>query len=596
MGDFHRKRPLTQRELEEIAEDMDLESVADHESDTGGEDCFGTENVSETEDNLEIGSEEDSDEELTEQENTNEQVSGSFYTAKSGMIWYKQPFLRTRRMKRNILNTKPGITQHSADANTILETFNLFLTPEIKDIICLHTNQEASRCYDIWNGKNPTNQKQWTPFERDELDCFLGVLIKAGALRCRKESTKEMWTTNTSIRRAFFTASLSRNRFEEISIFLRFDDKSTRAERRENDKLAAIRKVWDLFVTNCQKSFEPYDHVTIDEQLVCFRGKCPFRMYIKSKPGRYGIKIWAAADVQTSYLCNLQVYTGKLPGNLSEKNQGYRVVSDLVQPYHGSGRGITTDNFFTSVALANYLLSKNLTLLGTVRKNKPDTPATLNYTSRPIHSSMFAFTKDLTMVSYIPKKGRMVHLLSSQHDEDKVSEEDEKKPIMILDYNQTKGGVDNSDKLVREFSCSRRTARWPYRLFLNIIDICTLNAYVIYMEKYPDWKKKNNARRRLFLHQLSDDLARNNMETRAQYRNHKEHTKAALRDCGIAVYSATKAADEPANQDRKRARCFQCPRRCDKKVNTRCDRCKQFVCQNHRITKPNIVCTKCASA
>lgn len=190
----------------------------------------------------------------------------------------------------------------------------------------------------------------------------------------------------------------------------------------------------------------------------------------------------------------------------------------------------------------------------------------------------------------------MVHLLSSQHDEDKVSEEDEKKPIMILDYNQTKGGVDNSDKLVREFSCSRRTARWPYRLFLNIIDICTLNAYVIYMEKYPDWKKKNNARRRLFLHQLSDDLARNNMETRAQYRNHKEHTKAALRDCGIAVYSATKAADEPANQDRKRARCFQCPRRCDKKVNTRCDRCKQFVCQNHRITKPNIVCTKCASA
>lgn len=238
MGDFHTKRPLTQRELEEIAEDMDLESVADHESDTGGEDCFGTENVSETEDNLEIGSEEDSDEELTEQENTNEQVSGSFYTAKSGMIWYKQPFLRTRRMKRNILNTKPGITQHSADANTILETFNLFLTPEIKDIICLHTNQEASRCYDIWNGKNPTNQKQWTPFERDELDCFLGVLIKAGALRCRKESTKEMWTTNTSIRRAFFTASLSRNRFEEISIFLRFDDKSTRAERRENDKLA----------------------------------------------------------------------------------------------------------------------------------------------------------------------------------------------------------------------------------------------------------------------------------------------------------------------------------------------------------------------
>nr|CAH7765298.1 unnamed protein product [Callosobruchus chinensis] len=28
-------------------------------------------------------------------------------------------------------------------------------------------------------------------------------LIKAGALRCRKESTREMWTTNSSIHRQF---------------------------------------------------------------------------------------------------------------------------------------------------------------------------------------------------------------------------------------------------------------------------------------------------------------------------------------------------------------------------------------------------------
>lgn len=81
------------------------------------------------------------------------------------------------------------------------------------------------------------------------------------------------------------------------------------------------------------------------------------------------------------------------------------VVKDLVTPYHGSWRGITTDNFFTSVSLANYLLTKNLTLLGkTVRKNKPDTPIQLSLKGRPVESSMFAFTKDLTMVSYISKK------------------------------------------------------------------------------------------------------------------------------------------------------------------------------------------------
>lgn len=168
-----------------------------------------------------------------------------------------------------------------------------------------------------------------------------------------------MWSTNTAIRRSFFTAAMSRNRFEEISIFLRFDDKSTREERKLQDKLAAIRDIWNMFVFNCRNAFEPYEHITVDEQLVPFRGKCPFKQYIKSKPGRYGIKIWVAADVKTTYLCNIQVYTGKAPGGVTEKNQGFRVVSDLVKPYHGSWQGITMDNFFTSVPLANYLLTKN---------------------------------------------------------------------------------------------------------------------------------------------------------------------------------------------------------------------------------------------
>ncbi|KAG5868618.1 hypothetical protein JTB14_023217 [Gonioctena quinquepunctata] len=79
-----------------------------------------------------------------------------------------------------------------------------------------------------------------------------------------------------------------------------------RAERKEHGKLAAIRNIWDMFVDNCKKSFEPYEQITVDEQLVCFRGKCLFRQYIKYKPGRYGIKIWAAADTYATFRCTLE--------------------------------------------------------------------------------------------------------------------------------------------------------------------------------------------------------------------------------------------------------------------------------------------------
>lgn len=589
-----RGRALTQAQLEELAANLNIDSETDYYTDDGSDDeeCFIEQNVSETEDNLEIQSEEESDEEPEQPENSdNDNKQCPRYVAKSGLEWNSQPFRKSKKSQKNIVSAHPGITQYSANCNLITEIFNLFLTTEMKDKICLYTNEEAARYYERWNEKHPTLQKQWVLLEREELDSFIGVLIKAGTLRCRKESTREMWTTNSAIRRAFFTAALSRNRFEQIATFLRFDDKRTRAERKEHDKLAAIRELWDAFVNNCNKAFEPYEHITIDEQLVCFRGKCPFRQYIKSKSGRYGIRIWAAADVKTSYLCNLQIYTGKLPGGAAEHNQGFRVVSDLAKPYYGSWRGITTDNFFTSVPLANYLLTKKLTLLGTVRKNKPDTPTQLNITHRPVQSSIFAFTKELTMVSYIPKKKRMVHLLSSQHDDDSISEEKQNKPQMILEYNKTKGGVDNADKLIREYSCTRRTARWPYRIFMNMIDICALNAFVIYTEKNPDWKKQNSDRRRYFLMLLADYLARPNMEKRATYPHHKEHVKSALRNCGINVESS----QQKARPDRKRGRCHQCPRVVDKKVNISCAQCHKFACEMHRKKQTVITCSNCLS-
>jgi hypothetical protein len=125
-----------------------------------------------------------------------------------------------------------------------------------------------------------------------EIRAFFGVLPIAGALRCWKETVSEMCTADENIRRAVFTA----------------DDKSTRVQRKANDKLAAIREIWDRFVVNCKKLFEPFEEMTLDEQLVAFRGKYPMRQYMKSKPTKYGIKVWAAVDMKTSYLNNLQVH------------------------------------------------------------------------------------------------------------------------------------------------------------------------------------------------------------------------------------------------------------------------------------------------
>lgn len=583
---YNRLKPLSEAELSRLGSNFG-EFSDESGNETEDEDEFvPDEAVSESEDELEEVIEEVSDAEGELDESIDVNIVGDEFTSKSGLKWFSKPKPTSRRKQRNIVTAKPGTTNYVRNAVTMKDVFDLLITDKMKEKVCIHTNEEAERDIANWNENNPNSKRKWKELDKIELDCFLGVLLKAGALRCRKESVHEIWTTEKSIKRSFFVAALSRDRFCQISRYIRFDDKISRAQRKSIDKLAAIRDIWEDFVSNCRNCFEPFETVTVDEQLVGFRGRCPFRQFIKSKPARYGIKIWALADVYTSYLYNLQVYTGKQPGGLPEKNQGSRVVKDLAKPLFGSGRGLTTDNFFTSFHLANDLLEKNLTLLGTVRKSNRDTPNELKIRGQSEKSSRFAFTGEISMVSYVPKKGRLVHVLSTQHSDTSISQEEHKKPIMILDYNSTKGGVDNADKLIREYTCARRTARWPYRLFMNILDICALNAFALFILKNPDWNKQKSFRRRIFLKDLSDQLAYSHMSRRSQQSELKQHIKDALKDCGFMI----PVKPQTNKQGNKRGRCYACPRNLDKKSRIRCYKCKRFVCEEHRRDRKEVFC------
>jgi len=93
-----------------------------------------------------------------------------------------------------------------------------------------------------------------------------------------------------------------------------------------------------------------------------------------SKPAKYGIKIWAACDANSSYALDMQVYTGKLIEGDPEKNQGMSVVLKWQ-----SDKGDTTlrVTIFTSYNLGQELPKRKLTMVGTVRKNRTELPAEL---------------------------------------------------------------------------------------------------------------------------------------------------------------------------------------------------------------------------
>lgn len=77
--------------------------------------------------------------------------------------------------------------------------------------------------------------------------------------------------------------------------------------------------------------------------------KCRFRVHVKSKPKRYGIKIFSLYDAKTHCLVNVFVYTGKNT-HVNSKKCSTSTVLDF-----NSKRNVSGDNSSTSIELLEEL-------------------------------------------------------------------------------------------------------------------------------------------------------------------------------------------------------------------------------------------------
>ena len=90
-----------------------------------------------------------------------------------------------------------------------------------------------------------------------------------------------------------------------------------------------------------------------------------------NKPDKFGIKFWLLVEVESKYVVNLRPYLG---AQEKENRQGVPLAPDVVlrfvSPVKPKGYNITTDNFFTSVALAEKVKAIATTVAETVKRKQ----------------------------------------------------------------------------------------------------------------------------------------------------------------------------------------------------------------------------------
>ena len=139
---------------------------------------------------------------------------------------------------------------------------------------------------------------------------------------------------------------------------------------------------------------------------------------------------------------------------------------NLMKPYLGKGRNVTTDNFFTSYALAKQLRQKNMSIVGTVNKVKRELPPSAKTTQATGYLSVLMKADDVTKLTTYQCKQKNVCVLRSLHMSTDVDSSEKQEPQAIEFYNKTKGGVDVAYQRARQYSVKAGTRRWPVAVFI----------------------------------------------------------------------------------------------------------------------------------
>ncbi|UYV84398.1 TIGD4 [Cordylochernes scorpioides] len=274
---------------------------------------------------------------------------------------------------------RPGLNL-VGDVSSPFDAFSLFFTENIFKSIKEETNRYARSIIDRESKKGPLKPHgmlaKWKAVSVAQIKLFFCVIIHMSLVK--KPGMKDYWSTHGFLKNAFCQSiNMPRTLFMRILSMLHLNDNSKYIEygKPGHDRLFKIRPVLESLIYSFGNAYTPQQNLTIDEVMCPFRGRVGFRVYIKGKPHKYGIKIFQICEAVSGYAYNFDIYTGKDPEQ-PEHNSIPNLVDRLAKRFYGQGYHIYFDRWFSSPELFDKLWEKKTLAVGTVMPSRKTMPKT----------------------------------------------------------------------------------------------------------------------------------------------------------------------------------------------------------------------------
>ncbi|XP_066969024.1 piggyBac transposable element-derived protein 4-like [Macrobrachium rosenbergii] len=313
------------------------------------------------------------------------------------------------------MTEKCGVRDSSCEYEYFLEFFDT----ELLDLIVRETNRHRRILLETRGEDAPRYVLEYSEVTRDEVMRFLCVIM----FTCHVEMHRmeDYWTTVEPFETQGARQLMSRKRFFQLLRLLHFGGNRSAATKLDN--LRKVRPVLEHLRRKFQEKFRPYQHVRVDDSFMTCREAF-------DKQQSFGVKIYIFSDVQSNYMTDFMIYTGKDTDIPIDEELGVfgSVVKTFVTPHLHKHHIIHVNHCCSNQRLLQFLKDNGTGACSTMMK-----------------------------------KG------SFHNEQDVIACE----------------AGSNRDKcmLISSVDCIQNRAPWHVRLFFRLVDMSVLNAYYLYVVK-----------------------------------------------------------------------------------------------------------------
>ena len=403
----------------------------------------------------------------------------------------KPPINSGRRRQCDVIKEPLGVRGIAKECKTEIDCWKLFITEQMIDIIIESTNRNIAKTIVNLQDKVESGKYGYLrSTNKDEIEAFLGLIYYRGLYNLSGISAPILFSDTKGL--PMFGAVMSRDRFMFLISRISFDNPDTRTDRWKRDRFAAFREFFELFNENCSRYITPGEFLSIDETLYPMRHQIAFRQYNPDKPAKYGMLFKSLNAAGFPYLHRTIVYSGRPEGEPNEYyNKGTSsyvkaLVNGTERHVSLQGRNISMDRLYTSISTTRWLLSHNITMIGTMQSNRSGIPNEIkSMNDREDLSTIIYWCDDTNTVlsSYVvkTKSGKKnVLLLSTMTPTLGITKDDgKKKPAQYKLYDFTKGGTDECDKRAETYCCKPKSRKWTIVSLCYVLDMARINSSTI---------------------------------------------------------------------------------------------------------------------